>query len=107
MNKAELTLTIKKKWLQKIVSGEKIEEYRDSKEYYHKIFKEFDFKTFHVINPPKTIKLFVPYQKHTFYCIIEVEKIVHEKFEIDIPEGLKMNDLVYTIYIKNVLEHNL
>lgn len=110
MIKTDLTLTIKKKWLNEIVSGRKTEEYRDDKAYYLKLFRLVDQKTFLVKTPPKTLKLFVPYQKHTFYCIVEVKKIRFEQFlgkTKPIPEGFKKGEKAYVIYITKVLEHNL
>jgi len=104
--KEQLTLTIKLVELTKIVSGLKVEEYRDSKEYYHKLFKELDSE-FYVVDPPKTIYLRAGYSKTSKYAIIEVDKIRHEGFFDNIPEGFKSGDLAYTIYIKKVLEHNL
>ena len=124
----QLTLTIKKEWLKKIVSGEKTKEYRNSKDYYHKIFKDFNNETFLVENAPKTILLKneyslktkeyevkeingcsfeSPIDKSTLYCIIEVEKIRHETFINVIPPEMTRGQTAYTIYIKNVLEHNL
>lgn len=123
----QLVLTIKRHWLNEIVSGRKTEEYRDSKDYYHKIFKELDQETYHVLNAPKTILLrngYLKTKEHVVkedngvlyespldqskpYCIIEVEKIVHEGFFDFIPENFEKGDLAYTIYIKSVIEHNL
>lgn len=123
----QLVLTIKKGPLQQIVKGKKVEEYRDSKEFYHKIFKELDTETFHVLNAPKTVLLrngYLKTKEHKVkekngmlyespldqskpYFIIEVEKIVHEGFFDFIPENFEKGDLAYTIYIKSVLEHNL
>jgi hypothetical protein len=40
--KKEITLTIHLEELKRIVSGEKKEEYRASKEYYHKMFTPID-----------------------------------------------------------------
>jgi len=104
--KDQLTLTIKLDELKKIVSGEKKEEYRDSKEFYHRIFKELD-ENYKVIDAPKTILLRAGYSLDKPYVIIEVEKIIHEQFLNFIPEDFKKGNLAYTIYINKVLETNL
>ena len=107
MKKADLNLTIRFAELKRIVSGEKVEEYRDSKEYYHKIFKELD-ETFKVIKPEiKTLKLRAGYSKNPKYAIVQVKEIVHEQFNNFIPEAFEKGDKAYTIYIEKVLEHNL
>lgn len=126
----QLVLMIKKPWLEKIVSGEKKEEYRESKAYYYQMFLKkfggFD-EGYWVLEPPKTLLLRCGYLKtknHVVkedngvlyespldqskpYCIIEVEKIRHEEFIEFIPDGFQQHDRAYTIYIKRVLEHNL
>lgn len=127
MNTNQLTLTIKRGPLNEIVAETKIEEYRDSKDYYHKIFKEFDEETSSVLNGPKTILLrngYLKTKEHIVkekngilyespidqskpYCIVEVEKIRLEQFINFIPEDFKKGDIAYTIYIKSVIEHNL
>lgn len=101
-----LELTIHLSELKKIVAGTKKEEYRASKPYYHNIFKELD-KEFYVVNGPEEILLRCANKFINFYALIEVDKIRHEGFFDDIPEGFKSGDLAYTIYIKRVKEHNL
>lgn len=107
--KKQLTLTIKLEELKKIVSGQKKEEYRDSKEFYHRIFKELD-ENFYVIDAPDTILLRAGYDLKKPYAIVKVDKIRHEEFlglTKPIPEDFQKGDLAYVIYISEVLEHNL
>lgn len=108
--KPDLTLTIKKVWLEKIVSGEKKEEYRDAKEYYHRMFKELN-EGAEVVKPViKTLKLRAGYRKDSPFAIVEVDKIRYEQFFGEtkpIPDGFEKEDIAYVIYIKSVIYHNL
>jgi hypothetical protein len=107
--KADLILKIHLVNLKRIVSGEKRNEYRDNKAYYHKKWRDLD-EDFCTINPPKIIKLEAGYQKDCKYAIIKVEKIRYEQFFGEtkpIPEDFKYGDIAYNIYISEVLEHNL
>ena len=125
----QLNLTIKFAELKRIVSGEKKEEYRDSKKYYHDIFKKLD-KDSYVINAHTTLLLRAgylrlkefevkekngvffesPIDQSKKYAIIEIEKIRYEQFmglTKPPPENYKLKDIAYVIYIKSILEHNL
>ncbi|MHA1658102.1 MAG: hypothetical protein ACTSUT_03130 [Promethearchaeota archaeon] len=131
----QLAMTIRTIWLEKIVSGEKKEEQRESKLFYHRLFKNpkngigLNKKSF-IINPPKTILFRAGYLKtkeHTIkskngvffespinkskkYAVVEVESIRYEQFmglTKPIPEGFVKGDISYVIYIKSILEHNL
>lgn len=51
-----LTLTIKKKWFDMILSGEKKEEYRECKPYYQKRF--FPYIGFEIVNGKETRREF-------------------------------------------------
>jgi len=104
-----LTLTIRLEELKRIVSGQKTAEYRDSKEYYHRIFKELD-KDFFVVDAPKTITLRAGYSNDKPFATVEVDRIRHEQFFGEtkpIPENFQKGDKAYVIYIKNILETNL
>jgi len=109
MIKTDLYLTIRLNELSRIVSGEKTEEYRDNKEYYHKMFKTLDENS-KVIEPEvKTIKFRGGFN-YSKYAIVSVKMIRYEQFFGEtgpIPEGFEKEDIAYTIYIDKVLEHNL
>lgn len=105
--KADLTFTIRLKELKLIVSGQKVEEYRASKEYYYKKFGELDPITCEPKKEIKTIKLHCPYKDNAPYCIIKVSKIRHEQFNNSIPENFDKGDIAFTIYIEKIIEHNL
>jgi hypothetical protein len=107
--KKEITLTIHLEELKRIVSGEKKEEYRASKEYYHKMFTPID-EDYCSIELPETITLRCANQNINWYAKIKPKKIRHEQFlgiTKPIPENFKHGDIAWTIFIEKVIEHNL
>ena len=98
----DLTLTIKNVYALQIIEGTKTEEYRGSKEYYHKIFGKKVIKGL-CKDVPKVIKF---HNRHNKYLIVLFKNVWYDQFNKYIPEGMKKGDRAYTLEVDQVLEHN-
>ncbi len=93
LDKDILFLTIKKKWFDKILSGEKTIEYRDVKKYYIDKFKE----------PLKYKKILLQagYSKNSPRLIADIDKIQIENICIE-TNLFEFSNNYYCIYLKNI-----
>lgn len=73
-----LTLPIKKKWFDMIISGEKTEEYRERSEYYNKRFENLFYSTFG--DEPKEIILRNGYSKKSPAIKIKCTRVIGTGF---------------------------
>lgn len=109
MIKEDLYLTIRLDELKRIVSGEKTEEYRANKEYYHKVFKTLDDNSV-VTEPSIKIIKFRGGLNYSKYAYVSVKFIRYEQFFGEtkpIPENFEKGDIAYVVHIGEVLDHNL
>jgi hypothetical protein len=112
-----LTLTINAEPLKRIISGEKVEEYRSISKHYFQLFcnkrTEGEHKgKFYVSNPPELndykkiekIRLQNGYSLDRPFIIIGIKMIRIEKFVNYIPESMKPGTECFTLYLGNVIE---
>ena len=104
--KADLTLIIEKKFFDRILSGEKKEEYRSLSDYYINRFCVFKGEQFVDMKPIKTICFAVGYAKDRQTAIVAVNGIFIDTFENLIPAGFKKGDQCFTIELGKVLQRN-
>jgi hypothetical protein len=102
-----LGLRIKLDNLQRIVSGEKKEEYRSADDFYFKKFGGKINENAVFSNSPKIIKFYVGNEKNCKYAICEIKEIAFEQFINFIPENFNKFDEAFTIYIEKIIETNL
>ena len=107
-------LKIERKHLNKIITGEKTEDYRSLSTYHFDKFckkrTEGEHKGLYFVEGPEDykpirhIKFMAGYSKKSPFCICEIEMIRIDKFVNFIPEGFKKGYECFTIYIKKVVE---
>lgn len=110
----DIELKIERKYLDKIVSGEKVEDYRSIKPFYFQKFcvkrtegehkGEYFVSTVEDYKPIKIIKFMAGYAKDSAFAIVEIEKIRINTFVNFIPPQFKKGHTCFTIFINKVLE---
>jgi hypothetical protein len=105
MKKPEiLKLRIKKENLIEIVSGRKVEEYRDVTNFYANRFYSFKKKEFYNFDE---VYLYCGNVTDTLFCRLKCKKILLENFQNDIPLGFEKGQEAFTIYLGEIIHHNL
>lgn len=90
-----LHLTLKKKWFDMILSGEKKEEYREMKSYWHNRFLHENFEV------PDVIRFVNGYGSDRPTMDVECKSI---KTDVGVPEwGAAYGELYYVISLGNIL----
>ena len=89
-----LRLTLKRKWFDMILSGEKIEEYRDLKDYWHKRLTEFGGK-WRVFKKFDAIKFTNGYRQNSDNFTIKLKEI---KLSNGKPEWGAIENKIYFVF---------
>ena len=105
--KEVLYLTIMKVFFDQIISGEKIEEYREPTDYW--------FRRLYVIEnnvpvrpkPFKYVRLCVGYHKNREEAIVEIKSINFFEFINDIPDGFERGDKSLVIELGKIISTKL
>jgi competence protein ComGF len=102
-----VSLQIKKQYLNEIYEGKKTSEFREFKPFYISRFcnlnKDGEVESFKKID---TVKLYIGNEKNAKYVILNVKGIYINKYENEIPQGLKKGDLMFEIELGKIIEHN-
>lgn len=99
--KNELHLIVFKKWYDKIVSGEKPEEYRQFTDYWIKRLCILDGDTIIGTKEFDTVKLHCGYT--STHVVFEKPEIFIDTFEKVIPEGVDKGSTVFTITLPKMI----
>jgi len=108
----QIDLQTKKKDLEKIASGEKVEDYRAISRYNIKLLTTIaeikGKKAFYDCRKDITHVRFVNGRGDKLkFAVCEISGIFTEKFVKFVPEGMKPGTKALTIYIRRVVNHNL
>ena len=108
----QVDLRIKKNLLEKIVSGEKVEDYRAVSRYNLGLLANFESKTGNKVQyMPREdithIRFVSGYGDNIKFAICEISGIFSVRYVKVIPEGIKPGTIMLTIKIRQVVKHNL
>lgn len=108
MEKKQVDLQIKMKYLEQIVNGAKVEDYRTLSRYNMGLLTHFTKpKTWAIRHDITHVRFVSGFRAERKFAICEIEGIFAEQFVNFIPEGMKPGTKALTIKIRRVLEHNL
>ena len=102
----QLSLRIKKQYLDEIISGTKKIEYREENDFYAErlgIIEDgevIDTKQF------DTVKFYTGEKTDCQFAIVKCNGVYLVRYENEIPEGMKKGDMAYEIELGEVLKHN-
>lgn len=103
------TLILNKKEFDKIISGHKVEEYRQLSDYNIKLLckKNKEDGKYYPDENIKVIRLANGYNSNRDYVDIEISMIRIEQFNNFIPEDFKKGDKALTLYLGNITQKHI